>query len=185
MRQIVPEQSELAVAGAVVWSPVRLPCSAPLRLTAAMPRASSSSKVRFARCWQTSVISATAGKARRPREGCCSTAARGCSREAIPAQFFVAGDPDKSLLIKAVRYKDEDLRMPPDGKRLTGAQVADLEAWVKMGAPLPRADVQEDKIKASLRTHWAFQPVKRPAVPAVKNQTLGAITGRCVYPGQT
>ena len=84
--------------------------------------------------------------------------------------IFVTGDPDKSLLIKAVRYQDEDLRMPPDGKKLTGAQVADLEAWVKMGAPLPRAGVQEDKIKASARTHWAFQPVKRPAVPTVKNQ---------------
>ena len=58
--------------------------------------------------------------------------------------LFVTGDPDKSLLIKAVRYQDEDLRMPPDGKKLTGAEVADLEAWVKMGAPLPRAGVQED-----------------------------------------
>ncbi len=53
---------------------------------------------------------------------------------------LVTGDPDQSLLIKAVRYQDKDLRMPPDGKkRLTAAQVADLEAWVKMGAPLPRA----------------------------------------------
>jgi len=84
--------------------------------------------------------------------------------------LFVIGHPDQSLLIKAVRYKDEDLRMPPDGKKLTGAQVADLEAWVKMGAPLPGAGVQEDKIKASARTHWAFQPVKRTAVPTVKNQ---------------
>jgi hypothetical protein len=84
--------------------------------------------------------------------------------------IFVTGDPDKSLLIKAVRYKDQDLRMPPDGKKLTGAQVADLEAWVKMGAPLPGAGAQEDRITASARTHWAFQPVKRPAVPTVKNQ---------------
>src|SRR5271166_3402724 len=80
------------------------------------------------------------------------------------AEFF------ESLLIKAVRYKDEVLRMPLDGKKLTGAQVADLEAWVKMGAPLPGAGVQEDKIKASSRTHWAFQPVKRPAIPTVKNE---------------
>ncbi len=84
--------------------------------------------------------------------------------------ILVTGDPDQSLLIKAVRYKDEDLRMPPDGKKLTAAQVADLEAWVKMGAPLPGAGVQEDKITASARTHWAFQPVKRPAIPTVKNQ---------------
>ena len=84
--------------------------------------------------------------------------------------IIVAGDFDKSLLIKAVRYKDKDLRMPPDGKKLTGAQVADLEAWVKMGAPLPQAEVQADKIQASARTHWAFQPVKQPAVPKVQDQ---------------
>ena len=84
--------------------------------------------------------------------------------------LFVSGDPEHSLLIKAVRYKDEDLRMPPDGKKLTEAQTADLEAWVKMGAPLPQEGVQEDKIKARARTHWAFQPVKRPEVPRVKNQ---------------
>jgi len=84
--------------------------------------------------------------------------------------LVVTGDLANSLLIKAVRYQDEDLRMPPDGKRLTEAQVADLETWVKMGAPLPQVEVKEDKIKAAARTHWAFQPVKRPAAPVVKNQ---------------
>ncbi len=84
--------------------------------------------------------------------------------------IVVTGDLDNSLLIKAVRYKDEDMRMPPDGKRLTEAQVAELETWVKMGSPLPQVDVAEDKIKARARTHWAFQPVKQPAIPTVKNQ---------------
>ncbi|MCI0427916.1 MAG: PSD1 and planctomycete cytochrome C domain-containing protein [Nitrospiraceae bacterium] len=84
--------------------------------------------------------------------------------------LFVAGDPGKSLLIKGVRYKDKDLRMPPDDRKLAVGQVADLEAWVKMGAPLPQAAAQEDRIKASARTHWAFQPVKQPAVPRVKTQ---------------
>jgi hypothetical protein len=59
--------------------------------------------------------------------------------------------------------------MPPDGKKLTGAQVADLEAWVKMGAPLPEAGAGESRIKASSRAHWAFQPVKRTGIPSVKN----------------
>jgi hypothetical protein len=86
-------------------------------------------------------------------------------------ELFVAGKPDASLLIEAVRYQDDGLRMPPDGKRLTEAQVADLEAWVRMGAPLPQADVREDRIRANSRKHWAFQPVKRPAVPVVQNRT--------------
>lgn len=85
-------------------------------------------------------------------------------------ELFVTGDPDKSLLVKAVSYKDKDLRMPPDDKKLTDVQIAAVEAWVKMGSPLPRVDVRADKIKANARTHWAFQPVKQPAIPAVKNQ---------------
>jgi mono/diheme cytochrome c family protein len=84
--------------------------------------------------------------------------------------LFVSGNPDNSLLIRAVRHTDKALRMPPGGEKLTAVQVADLEAWVKMGAPLPRAGRPGDKIAASARTHWAFQPVKEPAVPSVKNR---------------
>jgi len=49
---------------------------------------------------------------------------------------IVPGQPDASLLIKAVRYKDEDTAMPPK-KPLPEALVADLEAWVRMGSPWP------------------------------------------------
>ena len=51
---------------------------------------------------------------------------------------IVPGDPEKSLLIKAVRYTDPDLQMPPKGDRLSVDQINDLVAWVKMGAPDPR-----------------------------------------------
>src|ERR1041385_5218488 len=53
---------------------------------------------------------------------------------------IVPGNPDKSLLIKAVRYTDKDLQMPPAEKQLASTQIADLEAWVKMGAPDPRTE---------------------------------------------
>ncbi|HVV72221.1 MAG TPA: c-type cytochrome domain-containing protein, partial [Verrucomicrobiae bacterium] len=46
---------------------------------------------------------------------------------------IVPGDPEQSLLIKAIRYTDPDLQMPPKGKKLDDAAVADLVAWVKMG----------------------------------------------------
>ena len=97
------------------------------------------------------------------------------SREAIlkggdngPA--VVPGDTEKSLLIKAVRYTDDDLQMPPKGKKLSGEQIADLEACVKMGAPTPLTPVKvlsekEEKIK----NHWAFQPVRDPEIPKVKS----------------
>lgn len=88
---------------------------------------------------------------------------------------LVPGDPEKSLLIKAVRYADENLQMPPKNKKLPPEKIADLEAWIKMGAPDPRvaksgASSKTEAIWARARTHWAFQPVKEPAVPAVKNR---------------
>src|SRR5258708_6739777 len=53
---------------------------------------------------------------------------------------IVAGDPEKSLLIKAVRYTDEDRAMPPrkSGGGLSDQQIAALEAGGKKGAPEPR-----------------------------------------------
>jgi len=46
---------------------------------------------------------------------------------------IVPGDPEKSLLIEAVRQTG-DLKMPKNG-RLDEQQVADLVAWVKMRLP--------------------------------------------------
>lgn len=86
---------------------------------------------------------------------------------------LVPGDPDKSLIIKAVRYHDENLQMPPKGKRLPELQVEALVAWVKMGAPDPRTgQTALADPKALAAKHWAFQPVREPAVPAVKNKKL-------------
>jgi len=89
---------------------------------------------------------------------------------------IVPGDTEKSPLIKAVTYLDKDLQMPPKGEKLTNQQIADLTTWVKMGAPDPRKDDANIASKLSgltdkARSHWAFQPVTKPAVPAVKNRT--------------
>jgi len=86
---------------------------------------------------------------------------------------IVVGDPERSLLIKAVRYHDENLQMPPKGKKLSEQQIEDLAAWVKMGAPDPRTgEAQSSKLKAQNAEHWAFKPVREPALPAVKNRKL-------------
>ena len=83
---------------------------------------------------------------------------------------LVPGDPEKSMLIKAVRYADKDLQMPPNDRQLPTNQIQDLETWVKMGAPDPRteSDAAEHKYTVDMdkaRKHWAFQPVTKPAVP--------------------
>ncbi len=79
---------------------------------------------------------------------------------------IVPGNPQESLLIRAVRQEDEDLKMPKDDK-LTERQIADLVRWVEMGAPFPATT------DAATRTrdpnHWAFQPPAEPPVPGVRN----------------
>jgi mono/diheme cytochrome c family protein len=52
---------------------------------------------------------------------------------------IVPGDPDKSLLITAVRHSTP-LKMPLGGDRLTDAKIADLATWVRSGAPWPAAE---------------------------------------------
>jgi hypothetical protein len=82
--------------------------------------------------------------------------------------IVVKGKADKSLLIQAVRQKG-DLKMPPNGK-LSARAIADLVSWINMGAPWPKDGSQIVEAE-SWKSHWAFQPVRRPDLPAVKNNS--------------
>jgi len=83
---------------------------------------------------------------------------------------IVPGNPDKSPLIEAVRYTNPDLQMPPKGEKLSETQVADLVAWIKMGAPDPRvATVAQKSWVDPNKKHWAFQPVAKPEIPKVQD----------------
>jgi len=94
---------------------------------------------------------------------------------------IVAGKPEDSLLIKAIRYTDEDLQMPPQkggGRKLPDAVINDLIAWVKMGAPDPRVDsVSAAKPNppspydfVAARTNWAFHAPADPSVPKTRDR---------------
>jgi hypothetical protein len=88
--------------------------------------------------------------------------------------IIVPGKPDESLLIQALRYTDEDLRMPPEehGGKLSERQIADFTEWVQRGAPDPRAPLitADGKSYGGVgKKHWAFQPLHKPAVPSVRN----------------
>ncbi len=82
---------------------------------------------------------------------------------------IVPGDPEKSLLIKAVRYTDPDLQMPPKGEKLSAEQINDLVTWVKMGAPDPRVGKTAAAVgNVKGKDHWSFKPILKPAVPSVR-----------------
>ena len=48
-------------------------------------------------------------------------------------------NPDASLLLQMISYKDDDHQMPPKGK-LSDEQIATLEDWVKRGLPFHPED---------------------------------------------
>jgi hypothetical protein len=89
---------------------------------------------------------------------------------------LVPGDPDKSLLIKAIRHADDTLLMP-EKQKLPDEQIADLTAWVRLGAPDPRvagkAAPSGPAINfAAARTFWSFKPpadVPLPDAPGARS----------------
>jgi hypothetical protein len=81
--------------------------------------------------------------------------------------ILVPGKPDKSSLVERVKSRDPGRRMPPKGG-LSAAEIADLAAWVKMGASDPRTDNTTAK-QPPARDLWSLHPVAHPAAPAVKD----------------
>jgi len=91
----------------------------------------------------------------------------------------VKGEPENSRLINAVNYQGQ-IKMPPSGK-LKDAELADLVAWIKIGAPWPNATASEVvgekprgyQFTEEQKKFWAFQPVKNYVPPNVKNVAWG------------
>lgn len=81
----------------------------------------------------------------------------------------VPGDPNKSLLLSALKY--DTLEMPPNEK-LSDAILADFEKWIAMGAPDPRTGaavvVKRGMTAEEGRKFWSFIPPRRPTPPPVK-----------------
>jgi hypothetical protein len=90
---------------------------------------------------------------------------------------LVPGNLDDSLIITAIRYEEDGLQMPPK-KKLPAAEIAAIEAWVKMGAPYPAdapavasAAASHRPVAMTLeqgRKFWSFVPPKDSPLPAVK-----------------
>jgi len=79
-------------------------------------------------------------------------------------------------LIAALRYDDDELQMPPDGK-LPKSVIANFTKWINQGAVDPRRATLKPKtektidFEAARESHWAYQTLSEPEIPSVSRQT--------------
>lgn len=88
---------------------------------------------------------------------------------------LLEGDQGTASRLLAVIQYDGDTKMPPDAK-LPQEQIDALTQWVQMGSPWPAGgDVLEtnkgltweERVAAARTSHWSYQPVQNPSLPAV------------------
>ncbi|MFN7922759.1 MAG: PSD1 and planctomycete cytochrome C domain-containing protein [Bryobacteraceae bacterium] len=80
---------------------------------------------------------------------------------------LVPGKPEDSVLFKAVKHLGPNM---PAGGKLSDAEIAALESWIRKGAAWPASasvSASADRYGKLARSHWAFKPVSKPAPPAI------------------
>ena len=97
---------------------------------------------------------------------------------------IIPGNPDESLLLKAVRHVGTFPKMPRGRSKLKDDDIQALMGWIKAGAPWPASPAAASAaagatpaaprgmtVTAEHRAFWAFQPLSRVRVPAVRDRS--------------
>ncbi|MEC9096313.1 MAG: PSD1 and planctomycete cytochrome C domain-containing protein [Planctomycetota bacterium] len=82
---------------------------------------------------------------------------------------LVRSKPDESYLLERIVSGE----MPPGSHRVPDDQIATIRQWIQEGAKTARPEPSTIGpglgVTLEERAYWAFQPIRRPTVPAVKN----------------
>ncbi len=86
---------------------------------------------------------------------------------------LAAGKPEVSLFLRAIKYGDPKLQMPPEGK-LPDAEIELLANWITGGAFVPEYGVAAQSRGReidwpSARQFWSFRPLERVAIPETRS----------------
>jgi len=105
---------------------------------------------------------------------------------------LIPGHPEKSPIVEAIHYADEEFQMPPknNGGKMPDAEIAVLEKWIKLGAPWPqdaaeKVVVTEGGFTEEQRNYWFFKPVAKVSPPAVKSPWVRNDIDRFILAKQT
>ena len=113
-------------------------------------------------------------KLKSPMSGLVLDTKAGLAKGGASGPVVLPGKPDESRLLRALRYADPKLQMPPTGK-LSEETIADFAEWIASGAVDPRVDSAETMPSARTidfdkgRQWWAFQPVGEMTPPRLRS----------------
>ena len=85
----------------------------------------------------------------------------------------VPGKAKDSLLVKLIKHAEKPY-MPAKKPKLPSSLIEKIVQWIDFGAPYDKPLIENAVAKKGMqvtdddRQFWSFQPLKRPAVPAVK-----------------
>ena len=86
----------------------------------------------------------------------------------------IPGKSKQSRLLKLIAHEEKPF-MPAKKPKLPSSVIAKIAQWIDLGAPYDKPLIDQAVAKKGMqvtdddRQFWSFQPLKRPAVPAVKN----------------
>lgn len=120
-------------------------------------------------------IACHSAKMKSPKGGLVLDTKAGLLKGGVSGPVIVPGKPTESLLLRAIRHNDLQLKMPP-GDKLPDSVVSDFEQWIAAGAHDPRVDAVAANAPAKRtgidfdkgRQWWSFQPVREIPAPRVK-----------------
>ncbi len=101
----------------------------------------------------------------------------GLLKGGLHGKVIEPGKSAASRLMKLVRHQQEP-NMPKTGGKLPDAAIAQLAAWIDLGAPYDRPLAGTKAVKVSwtkktlpdeAKAFWSFQPLKKSTPPQVKN----------------
>ncbi|MCK5922581.1 MAG: DUF1549 domain-containing protein, partial [Methylococcales bacterium] len=85
-------------------------------------------------------------------------------------QIIDAGIIESGELLKRLTSSDEDERMPQESKPLHAEEIQVIRDWIAKGNPAPADELPQD----DPASHWAFQKIQRPPVPAGDGNPIDA-----------
>ncbi len=101
-----------------------------------------------------------------PGAGLLVDSRNGLRQGSASGPAVVPGKPTEGTLLRAIKYHEEALQMPPEGK-LSDSIIADFEHWISTGAADPRSSATKHQGKkidvAEARSFWSLRPIERAA----------------------